>query len=60
MVSNSAPALCPQCGKDLTEAGVTTTVVGAGGTNMVLLACGACSKVFSSAPGPLDPSPDQG
>jgi uncharacterized Zn finger protein len=49
------PAFCPECGKDMTETGVTSTVVGSGGSNVVLLSCTSCSKVFSAFPGPLQP-----
>jgi hypothetical protein len=39
----------------MTEAGVTSTVVGSGGSNVVLLSCASCSTVFSAFTGPLQP-----
>jgi hypothetical protein len=57
--SRAAEALCPQCGKDLSEVGVSSTVVGSGSSNVVLLSCAACSKVFSAFPGPLIPAGDE-
>jgi hypothetical protein len=55
MTGTATAALCPRCGKDMATAGVAPTVVGSGGTNVVLLTCGACSTVFAALPGPLIP-----
>jgi hypothetical protein len=55
MTETAAAALCPRCGKDVAKVGVSPTVVGSGGTNVVLLTCGACSTVFAALPGPLIP-----
>jgi hypothetical protein len=49
------PALCPKCGKDMTQEGVASTIVGSGGSNVVLLSCASCSTAFSAFPGPLVP-----
>ena len=48
--------LCPQCGQNLKEVGVTSGVVSSGTSNLEVLACGACSKVFGAFPGPLIPT----
>jgi len=53
--SQAAQALCPQCGRDLSEVGVTSTVVTDEDKNLLLLGCGSCSKVFGAFPGPLIP-----
>jgi hypothetical protein len=39
----------------MTQAGVASTVVGSGGSNIVLLSCASCSTAFSALPGPLVP-----
>jgi hypothetical protein len=39
----------------MTLVGVASTVVGSGGSNLVLLTCGACSTAFAALPGPLIP-----
>jgi hypothetical protein len=49
-------ALCPHCGKNLAQAGISSTVVESGEGNMVLFSCGACSNVFAAMPGPLVPA----
>jgi hypothetical protein len=51
--------LCPQCGQNLREAGVSSGVVSSGSNNIEVLACGACSKVFAAFPGPLIPSAEE-
>ena len=48
--------LCPQCGQNLKEVGVTSGVVSSGTSNVEVLACGACSKVFGAFPGQLIPA----
>jgi hypothetical protein len=48
--------LCPQCGQNLKEVGVSSGVVSSGTSNVEVLAGGACSKVFGVFPGPLIPA----
>ena len=47
--------LCTQCGQSLKEVGVASSVVTSGTSNLEVIACGACSKVFGAFPGPLIP-----
>jgi hypothetical protein len=51
--------LCPQCGQNLKEVGVSSDVVSSGSGNIEVIACGACSKVFAAFTGPLIPSAEE-
>jgi hypothetical protein len=48
--------LCPECGENLKQVGVSSGVVTTGTSNLEVIACGACSKVFGVFPGPLIPA----
>jgi hypothetical protein len=51
--------LCPECGENLKQVGVSSSVVTAGTSNLEVIACGACSKVFGVFPGPLIPASEE-
>jgi hypothetical protein len=51
--------LCPECGENLKQVGVSSSVVTTGASNLEVIACGACSKVFGVFPGPLIPASEE-
>jgi hypothetical protein len=51
--------LCPECGENLKQVGVSSGVVTTGTSNLEVIACGACSKVFGVFPGPLIPASEK-